>query len=79
MGFKNSPLVVQRTMDRVLRPLRDFVRAYIDDLVAFSRTFDEHLCRLRQLFLPQLTGLPSSTSFPQNSKKQARANACIHT
>ena len=50
MGFKNSPPFVQRTMDRVLRPLMEFVKAYIDDLVAYSRTFDEHLSHLRQLF-----------------------------
>jgi len=51
MGFKNSPPFVQRTMDRALRPLQDFVKAYIDDLVAFSRTFDEHLQHLRELFI----------------------------
>ena len=37
MGFKNSVSYVQRQIDRVLRPFRDFSRAYIDDTVISPR------------------------------------------
>ena len=43
MGYKNSPSYVQRQIDGILRPFRDFVRAYINDIVIFSRTLDEYL------------------------------------
>jgi hypothetical protein len=50
MGFKNSVSYVQRQIDRVLHPYRDFARAYIDDVVIFSKTLDEHIAHLRQVF-----------------------------
>jgi hypothetical protein len=50
MGFKNSVSYVQRQIDRVLRLYRDFARAYIDDVVIFSKTLDEHIAHLRQVF-----------------------------
>jgi hypothetical protein len=50
MGFKNSVSYVQRQIDRVLRPFRDFSRAYIDDTVIFSKTLEEHLMHLYAVF-----------------------------
>jgi hypothetical protein len=50
MGFKNSPAHVQRQMDRRLRQYREFVRIFIDDLVIFSRTLEEHLKHLAIIF-----------------------------
>lgn len=50
MGYKNSPSYVQRQIDRVLRAYRKFARAYIDDIVIFSRTLEEHVVHLRQVF-----------------------------
>jgi hypothetical protein len=49
-GFTNSPAHMQRFMDNKLRNLRDFVRCYIDDIVIFSRTFEEHLEHLASVF-----------------------------
>jgi hypothetical protein len=43
MGFKNSVSYVQRQIDRILRPVRYFARAYINDVVVFSKTLEEHL------------------------------------
>ncbi len=40
MGYKNSPAYVQRQIDRLLRAFRQFARAYVDDIVIFSRTAD---------------------------------------
>lgn len=46
MGFCNSPAHGQRLMDRLLDGL-PFVKCYVDDVVIFSRTFEEHLEHLR--------------------------------
>lgn len=50
MGYKNSPAYVQRQIDRLLRPHRGFSRAYVDDIVVYSKTLEEHLAHLRQIF-----------------------------
>lgn len=50
MGYKGSPPYVQRQTDTLLRPLRAFVRAFVDDIIVFSRTLQEHESHLRQLF-----------------------------
>lgn len=43
-GYRNGPSVFQRVMQNVLAPyLWIFALVYIDDIVIFSRTFDEHL------------------------------------
>ena len=43
-GLKNAPSFFQRIMDELLQRYRfDFVLAYLDDIVIFSKTFDEHL------------------------------------
>ena len=49
MGFRNSVQYVQRIMDLLLKPLTHFVRAYIDDIVVFSRSFASHLDHLQQV------------------------------
>ncbi|KAL0938012.1 uncharacterized protein CTRU02_207743 [Colletotrichum truncatum] len=43
MGFKNSPAYAQRFMDRIFQDHKHFVRAYIDDIVIFSDTDENHL------------------------------------
>lgn len=50
MSYKNSPIYVQRQIDRLLRKFRKFARAYIDDVVVYSKTLEEHLNHLRQIF-----------------------------
>ena len=52
MGFKNSPPYVQRQMDRILRIAKclGFAKAFVDDVVIYSRTLDEHIQHLRQVF-----------------------------
>jgi RNase H-like domain found in reverse transcriptase/Reverse transcriptase (RNA-dependent DNA polymerase)/Integrase zinc binding domain/Chromo (CHRromatin Organisation MOdifier) domain len=49
MGFKNSPAFAQRFMDRIFFKHRHFVRAYIDDIVIFSDTAEEHLEHVEQV------------------------------
>lgn len=50
MGFRNSPAYVQRIIDTILRDERYFARAYIDDIVIFSHTFQDHLNHLKAVF-----------------------------
>ncbi|KAL8366740.1 hypothetical protein RB595_010549 [Gaeumannomyces hyphopodioides] len=50
MGFKNSPAYAQRFMDTLLRAYRHFARAFIDDIVIFSDTFEEHTEHLTLIF-----------------------------
>jgi hypothetical protein len=46
-GLKNAPAFFQRLMDTTLRAQYQFCRCYIDDVIIFSKSFDEHLVHLR--------------------------------
>lgn len=53
-GLTNAPAVFQRLMQRVLMGLNpsdgeDFVAVYIDDVLVFSHTLEEHLEHLRRV------------------------------
>ncbi|CAF4130590.1 unnamed protein product, partial [Rotaria sordida] len=48
-GLKNSPPLFQRVMADILSPCRQFSLVYIDDIVVFSHSFEEHLNHLQQL------------------------------
>lgn len=50
MGYKNSPALVQRHVDRILKEHQGYAKAYIDDIVVFSRTLEEHLSHLEAIF-----------------------------
>ena len=50
MKYKNSSTYVQRQIDRFFRKLRKFVKAYVDDIVIFSRIKVEHETHLRDVF-----------------------------
>ena len=50
MGLCNAPATFMRIMN-ALRPFLDrFVMCYLDDILIFSRTQEEHLVHLRQVF-----------------------------
>ena len=49
-GHHSSVAHVQRQMDRILRGCRNFARAYIDDIIIFSRTLEEYIKHLRAIF-----------------------------
>ena len=42
-GLRNAPAVFQRTMEEVLGHISNCA-PYIDDLIVFSTTWEEHLC-----------------------------------
>ena len=50
MGYKGSVAYVQRQIDRILRAHKSFAKAYVDDIVVASRTLEEHLWHLDQVF-----------------------------
>ena len=50
-GLKNSPSVFQRLMHEVLHDLLgNTCMVFLDDIIVFSVTWEEHLQRLRQVF-----------------------------
>jgi hypothetical protein len=48
-GLKNEPAEFQRVIDRILAGL-DFVRCYIDDIVVYNDTVEEHQIHLQIVF-----------------------------
>ena len=50
MGYINSVAYVQREIDNILRDVRDWARAYIDDIICGGSSLDDLLHKLRILF-----------------------------
>ena len=48
-GLRGAPATFQRMVDRLLDGLNDFSSAYIDDIIIFSGTWEDHLQHLRQV------------------------------
>jgi len=48
-GLNGAPATFQRLMDEVLRGLEGFSAAYIDDVVIFSTTWEDHLKAVRSV------------------------------
>ena len=46
-GLKNAPATFQRAMNKVLEGQEDHLAAYIDDVVIFSNSWEEHLGHIR--------------------------------
>ena len=50
-GLCNAPATFSRLMDRVLAGLHwETCLFYLDDIIVFSSTWEEHLARLREVF-----------------------------
>lgn len=50
-GLKNAPATFQRCMNNILRPLLNkHCLVYLDDIIVFSTSLDEHLNSLRLVF-----------------------------
>ena len=50
MGFKNSPPTFQKVMSDTLKSCRSFSLVYLDDIIVYSKSYDEHLDHLKQIF-----------------------------
>jgi hypothetical protein len=49
--LKGAPHTFQRAMNSTLAPLlRKCVLVFFDDILVYSRTYQEHLCHLEQVF-----------------------------
>ena len=48
-GLSGAPATFQRMMDQILNGLQKFSSAYLDDVVVFSDTWEEHLKHLRNI------------------------------
>ena len=66
-GLQGAPATFQRLMDQVLRGVGDFAAAYLDDIVIFSETWEDHLTHvhsvLSRLQKSGLTAKPSKCQF----------------
>ena len=50
-GLANAPATFERMMERVLAGLHwEVCLIYLDDVIVFSRTFEEHIVRLHEVF-----------------------------
>ncbi len=45
-GLKNATATFQLLMQQVLRDLESYSLAYIDDVIIFSATFDDHMTHI---------------------------------
>ncbi|XP_037831815.1 uncharacterized protein LOC119617061 isoform X2 [Kryptolebias marmoratus] len=48
-GLHGAPATFQRLMDQVLSDMSDFAAAYLDDIVIFSSTWEDHLKHLEKM------------------------------
>ena len=50
-GLKNAPPTFQRLMNKVLEGyINKFVVVYIDDIMIYSKTFEEHIEHIKKVF-----------------------------
>ena len=50
-GLYGAPATFQRMMDEVIRGMSQFTSAYLDDLIMFSATWEDHLSHLRAVLV----------------------------
>lgn len=74
-GLKTAPAIFQRIICNIIRKhkLADFTISYIDDILIFSKSFEDHIKHLTQLFHAiKIEGFRlkfSKCSFAENSVK----------
>ena len=68
-GLRNAPAIFQSLMETVLRKCNEFASVYIDDVLIYSNTWDEHLTHvqavLEALGEAGLTAKPSKCQWEQ--------------
>ena len=73
-GLCGAPSTFQRMMDRLLRGAEEHAAAYIDDLVIYSQTWEEHICHLRDI----LTRLRAAKLTARPEKCQLGMRHCTY-
>ena len=48
-GLQGAPATFQRLMDKVLEGAREYASAYLDDVVVFSHTWEDHLTHVQEV------------------------------
>ena len=52
MGLRNSSMYFQLLMDTVLKGIQyEYVMSYVDDLILYSRTFEDHMYHIEQVLI----------------------------
>ena len=70
-GLRNGPAVFQRLMDKILHQDLDYCRVYIDDIVVFSQSWEQHCQHLsRVLERLKTAGLTANRSKCQWGKQK---------
>ena len=50
-GLSSAPPIFQELMDKVLGPIKNqFAKAYLDDILIYSKTEEEHVQHIQQIF-----------------------------
>ena len=49
-GLQGAPATFQCMMDRLIQGFEEFTSAYLDDLLIYSLTWEEHIEHIRQVF-----------------------------
>ena len=70
-GVKNAPVCFQELMQRVLANHRTFATAYMDDVVVFSKTWEEHLVHVDEVL--QALDKAGLTAYPTKCRWEGRA------
>ena len=73
-GLQGAPATFQRMMDRLVASMAAFCAAYLDDLVIFSNSWEEHLSHIDHV----LTALRGAGLTAKPSKCQFGMNQCVY-
>ena len=49
-GLRNAPSTFQRLVNNLLRGCETFAAAYLDDIIIFSSTWEDHVKHIRMIF-----------------------------
>ena len=73
MGLKNSSCTFQRLVNAIFAGLSETMQVYLDDLIIYSKTVEEHVQRLEKVFIrmreSNLKFKPSKCKFLQSTAK----------
>lgn len=73
-GLKGAPATFQRMIDKILDGLGDFAGAYLDDVIIFSTSWEEHLAQLNSV----LCRIKNAGLTIKKSKCQFARKECVY-
>ena len=65
-GLSNAPATFQRTVNNLFDEIRAYVGAYMDDIIVFSKTLEEHVLHVTEV----LSRLERETLYGKESKTE---------